>query len=420
MSETKSGAARSVRRVRHPGWFYIDNEVIDFFGEDLGPYGITIYGVLSRECHDNYLVDKSLEKLAPLCFMSKTELQRRLKDMVALGLVRQVKGRTARSRSTWELMDVKELKQEMLALNKDRVASQQSGPHRTSFSDGSATGPQNAPAGLPLTNHLESSGDAATGTQAYLDSDVELEPADLSPERETNWSSQDQMAADVKKDQIWSPSGPDLVLKRHVIGPDLVQSASRVINTEDLKTKDLKTKSPGALRAGGPGETALQTPKPKPHAERLMELLGVAASKHDLDLVRQVIAYEARAARTDPEEACLFLLGAAQAAIKRGETVNAFWFRDRKFANGGGNDGRPGKDEPSPTRTRIERNRAALEKALAKRGVVAPWLADHADADPLPEPGSGGRDGGVSRGLRTVGAEVLPPQGARGSGGAED
>ncbi|HEY5054678.1 MAG TPA: hypothetical protein VII58_00870 [Acidobacteriaceae bacterium] len=392
-SETKSGTVRSVRRVRHPGWFYIDNEVIDFFGEDLGPYGITLYGVLSRECRDNYLVDKSLEKLAPLCFMSKTELQRRLKDMVALGLVRQVKGRTATSRSVWELMDVKELKQEMLALAKDRAASQQSGPHRTRISEGSATGPQDAGAGLPLTNHRESSSDAATGTQADLDSDEELELADLPPGRGTNWSPQDQMGADVEKLESSPPSGPDLVPKRPLIGPDLVQSASRVIHREDLKTKDLKTGVAALPEGPEPGDSGQrpspQVLEPARHAERLMYLLGIVVSRNDLDLVRQVIEFEARRAHAEPEETCRYLLQAAQQAMKRGEKVNVFWFKDRKFTNGG-NDGEPRKSGRSPAKERIDSSRRALAEIAVERGLIDAARFNGGDDAPVPDPGPGG------------------------------
>ena len=62
--------------------------------------------------------------------------------------------------------------------------------------------------------------------------------------------------------------------------------------------------------------------------------IGVAADAGDIQLLAQVITLEEG---RDPEAYPNMLL-AAQQAIKRGEVVNRFWFKDRKFAGTGGKD----------------------------------------------------------------------------------
>jgi len=38
----------AIRDQREPGWFYIDNEIIDVYGARLGAYGVAVYNVLCR------------------------------------------------------------------------------------------------------------------------------------------------------------------------------------------------------------------------------------------------------------------------------------------------------------------------------------------------------------------------------------
>jgi len=40
-----------IRDIRDPGWFYIDNEIIDKYGAELGVYGIAVYTILARHAH---------------------------------------------------------------------------------------------------------------------------------------------------------------------------------------------------------------------------------------------------------------------------------------------------------------------------------------------------------------------------------
>jgi len=144
-------------------------------------------------------------------------------------------------------------------------------------------------------------------------------------------------------------------------------------------------------------------------AARLMELLGLAAGAYDLDIVAQVIAFEARAAHTEPQEAAKFLLQAAQSAIQRGETVNTFWFKDRKFAQESTNG--TGKAKPGVTKQRLDASRTALAEAAIKRGWFNPDGTARKDAAPVAEPGERGHDSGISNGFRATNPEILPPEG---------
>lgn len=149
-------------------------------------------------------------------------------------------------------------------------------------------------------------------------------------------------------------------------------------------------------------------------AARLMELLGLASGKYDLDMVTQVIAFEAREAHTDPEEAAKFLLQAAQGAIERGEIVNTFWFKDRKFAQDGGSNGN-GKGKRSAAKERVDNNRRALAEAALKRGWIKPPGDAGEGAEAMAEPGQGRVAGRAPGGLRTAEPEILAPEGRRGS-----
>ena len=78
-SEVRNRCA-GVRKPRH-GWF--DYEVIDVFGDNLGPYGITVYTVLARFCYGGFRVTMDLRELAGHARMSKDSVGRTLRKMVA-------------------------------------------------------------------------------------------------------------------------------------------------------------------------------------------------------------------------------------------------------------------------------------------------------------------------------------------------
>ena len=230
MTDSKSAIPRSERKPRH-GWF--DYEVLDVFGDELGPFGITVYVVLARLCYGGFRVTMGQRELAAHARMSKTELFRTLRRMMDLGLVVEHKGPTPKSVSSYDLMDVKELVEEVRAAVKAKSATVQSGPHRTRSEETLAARPEEELEEGEATNAHDPSGDAALGSQSDWDITTELEPLNVVPGQDTNWSPQDQMPtaepAAVQnaqnlagtelqtgppQDQIWSSPGADLVPQR--------------------------------------------------------------------------------------------------------------------------------------------------------------------------------------------------------------
>jgi DNA-binding transcriptional regulator YhcF (GntR family) len=125
-------------------------------------------------------------------------------------------------------------------------------------------------------------------------------------------------------------------------------------------------------------------------ARWLLEELGIASSPNDVRIIAQVIAYAARDASCEVRDATKALESAARNAMARGELVNFFWFKDRKFAQGA--------NRPSKAKQRLDNNRRALAAALAKLGVAGPWDADGADGAAEAGAGPGGFDGCVHGG----------------------
>jgi hypothetical protein len=154
---------------------------------------------------------------------------------------------------------------------------------------------------------------------------------------------------------------------------------SQTISTQGEEEGDLKSPSvPPRIRStGGDGEFMA--------ANWLMEEAGFAGTPGDVRIVAQVIAAEAKVAGCDAKGAAEFLLGACQRAQERGELVNVFWLKDRKYTLEGQN-GRTGKSKPSPAKERIDGARRVLAKIAIERGLVDP-TGDHGGPD-APVPGS--------------------------------
>jgi DNA-binding MarR family transcriptional regulator len=233
----KTATVRSVRRPRH-GW--IDHEVFDLFGDELGPYGITVYAVLTRHCYDNFRVTMNLRELAGHARMSKDSVARSLKTMVDLGLVVEHKGPTLKSTSSYTLMDVKDLAEEVRALAKARAAASKSVSQGDRDDGAPRMGPQDAPGDLRLSNGHAESGDAPRGTQGFTDSDEELEASEASAETDADCLPQRQEAEALKK--LGNGAVPETDLSQN--GPrfetDLSPSASR-INRQEHKNKETRT-----------------------------------------------------------------------------------------------------------------------------------------------------------------------------------
>ncbi len=256
MPEMKSVTVRSLRK---PGHWWVDNEVLDMFGDDLGCYGIAVYAVLARLCYANSRVSIGQRELAAQARVSQTELRRRLEIMIDLGLLVEHKGSTERSRSSYDLMDVKDLVEQIKAAARERGTAVSSAPPRLRCEEGSAAGPQGAADELRLTNLPISSGDAAQGAQDDLEGIEELEASDLSCGRDTNCAPEAQMGIRApnggKKTesappqaQICTTLGSDLSLG----GANLRQPTARVLigNTQDTRHK---TKSPTPTPPAGRG-----------------------------------------------------------------------------------------------------------------------------------------------------------------------
>ena len=154
----------------------------------------------------------------------------------------------------------------------------------------------------------------------------------------------------------------------------------------------------------------------------LFEELGLANSFGDRQIVAQVIAFEARS-RGDTQAAAQFLLAEARGAMARGEIVNVFWFKDRKFSpeyRAKMNGDADGANQPSPTKQRVDGNRKAIAKVLERRGILGTGAAGGADGRALPEPGSDGFTGGVLDGFRAAGVAAFPRAGSGGAHGSSN
>ena len=175
----KSGAVRSERKPRH-GWF--DYEVLDVFGDELEPYGITVYMVLARLCYGGFRVTMGVRELAAHARMSKDSLSRTLKRMVELGLVVEHKGRTPKSASSYDLMDVKDLVEETRAAAKLLRQAPKSVSHGDSGDRDASVGAQDTLVHLILTNRPATSGARPLGSPGELEGAEELEAADELPD----------------------------------------------------------------------------------------------------------------------------------------------------------------------------------------------------------------------------------------------
>ena len=269
MTEAKTqGAVRSVRLPQH---LWIDYEVIDLFGDELGPFGITAYTVLARHCYGGHRVTKPLRQLAADARMSKDSFARSLKRMVDLGLVAEQKGPTPKSAGSYDLMDVKELVKEMRALAKTRVSAGISVSHRDSGLRQPAPRPQHAPPELDVTNRRDCRGDAANDVLAALDGTVELEPSDLSyqpdniclPQRQNVTEGADAPG----KPENAPPAETDLSQIRALRETDLSLPASRS-NTQETRNKKQEKPIP-TLPAGKGAEFSRfpDVPEKTPHDE---------------------------------------------------------------------------------------------------------------------------------------------------------
>jgi hypothetical protein len=100
----------AVRDQRQPGWFFIDNEVVDQHSQRLGAYGIAVYCVLCRYAkNSDQRVNLSARDIASALDISQDRVRKSLADLVDIGLIHLfIPGRPAPGLfSTITLLNVK-------------------------------------------------------------------------------------------------------------------------------------------------------------------------------------------------------------------------------------------------------------------------------------------------------------------------
>lgn len=78
-----------VRDQREPGWFHIDNEIVDKFGGRLEAYGLAVYAVLCRHCKSSTQQVNNLSQrdIAAALGISQDRVRKSLFDLVELRLI---------------------------------------------------------------------------------------------------------------------------------------------------------------------------------------------------------------------------------------------------------------------------------------------------------------------------------------------
>lgn len=160
-------------------------------------------------------------------------------------------------------------------------------------------------------------------------------------------------------DELWALHGPR-ILRKFGTGPggrlqnsvcfEEWNEARRIFEARQSSANKTNSRSPNGhrtvtdgiaarsayTRTGTVTGTETKTEKPKAPemqaAITLMQVLGLASGDYDLKIMAQVIAFEAREAKTTPARAAEMLHILGKQGMERGEAVNTFWFKDRKFA----------------------------------------------------------------------------------------
>jgi hypothetical protein len=340
----------SLRNDRKPCHFWVDNEIVDCYQPIIGADAVWVYCRIARYANGPWIVSPRLRgtsdtrvgmrEMAEWCGKSTDTVWRSLEILKFVGLIHSVCD--LKSKGRYALADAKDL-----VLSEGGLYDRQLGAFCLPAERTAELKEQVRELRLKLARKKSVQARAPAGEQV---------------------ASATVAQSDSLKAGLFS--APDGKCDRSV-ALDVQNCRSgatdpRVI-TEELKkaSKSPPTPQRGSGATNAPSAVALK-PEAKPLAARLLDLLGLAATRYDLDIVGQVIALEARAAHSDPEEACKFLLGAAQEAIRRRETVNAFWFKDRKFA---GNDVAPLKPKTA-YQLNAEEQCEERRRRIAERGMV--------------------------------------------------
>lgn len=129
-----------LRDQRRPGWCWAENELLDVFLPLIGPNGVTLYMTMCRHARGSEVKDRGLRELGDLAGMSKDSVQRSLVKMCALGMVGERRDGKAKTRASYDLLDLKDLAAlgvEELRRRMEKVVTVQAGLKAVSQGDSS-------------------------------------------------------------------------------------------------------------------------------------------------------------------------------------------------------------------------------------------------------------------------------------------
>lgn len=95
-----------LRDIRNPGWFWAQNELFDVFLPLIGVNGVAVYMAMCRMLPNSQNGRISLRELEAASGVSKSEVQRVRRQLVALGMIAE-KVTGPNSPSTFELLDLR-------------------------------------------------------------------------------------------------------------------------------------------------------------------------------------------------------------------------------------------------------------------------------------------------------------------------
>lgn len=247
MSTSQKKSLRTLRKPRH-GWF--DYEVLDYFGDELGPFGCMVYMVLARLCFGGTRVCIGLREMAEHCRMGKDKVSDRLQAMTELGLIIEIKGRTLRSSSCYDLVDVKDLVEELIAIGRLTRRNPPSVGYTDSRVRQIATAPQESSGEFSQANHRINAGDPSTPAQFRLAGITDISASAEAEQFIDDCLRDRQLIVDAPKEPSVGPSGHNCLPGR----TQLSAPPDALIKKEEL-TRKVQTPLPpvpgGAARSQG-------------------------------------------------------------------------------------------------------------------------------------------------------------------------
>lgn len=97
---------------RKPGFYIIDNELIDVYGEKIGPYGVAVYNALIRFAGRKENTFPTYETIAKRTGMSRIQAIRTVAALIEAGLISKEKRRNKVGGSTSNLYTIIDLKRD--------------------------------------------------------------------------------------------------------------------------------------------------------------------------------------------------------------------------------------------------------------------------------------------------------------------